>query len=129
MQVELADERVFILKDRFTAEHAEGRAWAKRIEAFGTMAKMAGLLSKPKDDEFEVVYRERRLQPFWRLAVSAVCAYERSRDYAVKVAPEVQSVNVDGQDRAVSGGQFMLRGLETCREAPSPRGVARPVPG
>lgn len=116
MQVELAEERIFVLKDRFSAEHAEGRAWAKRIEAFGAMAKMAGLLAKPKDDEFEVVYRERRLQPFWRLAVSAVCAYERMRDYSVKVAPEVQSVLLDGQDRTVSGGQFALRGLETCRE-------------
>lgn len=116
MQVELAEERVFVLKDRFSAEHAEGRAWAKRVEAFGTMAKMAGLLSKPKDEEFEVVYRERRLQPFWRLAASALCAYERTRDYAVTVAPEVQSVALNGETLAISGQKFTLRGLESCRE-------------
>jgi hypothetical protein len=116
MQVELAEERVFLLKDRFSMELAEGRAWTKRIEAFGTMAKVAGLLARPRDEEFEVVYRERRLQPFWRLAVSAVCAYERARDFPVKVNPEVQSVTLLGQAFGVANQQFTVRGLESCRE-------------
>lgn len=116
MQVELAEERVFLLKDRFSMEHAEGRAWTKRIEAFGTMAKVAGLLARPRDEEFEIVYRERRLQPFWRLAVTAVCAYERVRDYPVKVLPEVQRVSLLGQTYEVGNQQFTLRGLEACRE-------------
>lgn len=116
MQVELAEERVFILKDRFSLEHAEGRAWARRVEAFGTMARMAGLLAKPKDEEFELVYRERRLQPFWRLSVTAVCSYERTRDFGVKVAPETRSVVVGADTFAVTNGQFTLKGLESCRE-------------
>jgi hypothetical protein len=67
MNVELADERFLILTDRFSMDHAEGRAATKRIDAFETMAKVASFLSKPKEDEFELVYRERRLQPFRRL--------------------------------------------------------------
>ena len=70
MQVELAEERIFRLADRFSLEHAEGRAWAKRLEAFGALARVTGLFSQPKDDDFTVIYRERRLQPFWRIAVS-----------------------------------------------------------
>jgi len=116
MQVELAEERIFLLKDRFSMELAEGRAWTKRVEAFGTMAKMAGLLARPRDEEFEVVYRERRLQPFWRLIVTAICAYERARDYPVKVNPEVQSVTLLGQAYAVANQQFVVRGQEACRE-------------
>lgn len=116
MRVELAEERVFLLQDRFSAEHAEGRAWAKRVEAFGTIAKMAGLLAKPKDDEFEVVYREKRLQPFWRLTVSTLCEYQRARDYAVAVAPEVVSSTVNGQVHTAAGGKLTVRGLESCRE-------------
>lgn len=116
MRVELAEERVFLLQDRFSAEHAEGRAWAKRVEAFGTMAKMAGLLAKPKDDEFEVTYREKRLQPFWRLTVSTLCEYQRARDYAVAVAPEVVSAVVNGQTHMAAGGKLVVRGLESCRE-------------
>jgi hypothetical protein len=116
MRVELAEERVFLLRDRFSMEHAEGRAWTKRVEAFGTMARMAGLLAKPKDDEFEVVYRERRLQPLWRLTVSTACVYERRRDFAVKVAPETRSVAVGAETYAVASGQFTVSGLESCRE-------------
>jgi hypothetical protein len=116
MQVELAEERVFRMTDRFTLEHAEGRAWSKRVEAFGTMARVTGLFAQPKDDEFEVVYRERRLQPFWRLTVSTATAYERRRDYPIKVAPEVREVTIGEQILPVSAGQFTVSGLETCRE-------------
>lgn len=116
MQVELAEERVFRMTDRFTLEHAEGRAWSKRVEAFGTMARVTGLFAQPKDDEFEVIYRERRLQPFWRLTVSTATAYERHKDYPIKVLPEVREVTIGDQVLPVSAGQFMVRGLETCRE-------------
>ena len=116
MNVEIAEERILVFSDRFTMELAEGRAWGRRVEAFGTMAKMAGLLSKPRDEEFECIYRERRLQPFWRIASTAVFAYERHRDYQVAVAAEVRSVTIDGEERPVEGRKFSLSGLESCRE-------------
>lgn len=116
MQVELAEERIFRLADRFSLEHAEGRAWSKRLEAFGALARVTGLFSQPKDDEFAVVYRERRLQPFWRIAVSTATAYERRRAYEVKVAPEVREVTIDGKVFAAEAGQIRLEGLESCRE-------------
>lgn len=116
MDVELADERLLILPDRFSMEQAEGRAWAKRIEAFGTMAKLTGFLSRPRDEEFEVVYRERRLQPFWRIACTALYAYERARAYRVPVEPNVQETLIDGTARPVTDGAFTLNGTEHCRD-------------
>lgn len=116
MNVELADERILILADRFSMEHAEGRAWTKRIEAFGTLARMSGFLKQPKDEEFEIAYRERRLQPFWRIACSTVQVYERRREYTVNVAPEVQEVELGGEIRSVTGSKFQVSGLEHCRE-------------
>jgi hypothetical protein len=116
MQVELAEERIFRMADRFSLEHAEGRAWSKRIEAFGALARVSGLFSQPKDDDFAVIYRERRLQPFWRIAVSTATAYERRRSYAVPVPPEVRQVTIDGKAIAAADGKFALEGLESCRE-------------
>lgn len=116
MQVELAEERIFRIADRFSLEHAEGRAWAKRLEAFGALARVTGLFSQPKDDEFAVIYRERRLQPFWRIAVSTATAYERRRSYTVAVAPEVRQVDLDGKAFDAADGRFLLEGLESCRE-------------
>lgn len=116
MNVELAEERVLILPDPFSMEQAEQRAWAKRVDAFGTVAKMSGLLNKPKDEEFELVYKERRLQPFWRLTATATYAYERSRTYKIKVGPEVSGVAIAGETPTVSMGEFSISGYETCRE-------------
>lgn len=72
MQVAIAEERILVFADRVGAEVAEAKAWGKRVEAFGTLARMSGLLARPKDEEFEVIYREKRLQPFWRIASRAV---------------------------------------------------------
>jgi hypothetical protein len=116
MNVEMAEERVLVLPDPTTMEAAEQRAWAKRVDAFGALARMSGLLNKPKDDEFELVYKERRLQPFWRLSASAVYAYEREKTYVVKVAPEVQSVVIAGETKTVSRSEFQITGQEACRE-------------
>jgi hypothetical protein len=116
MNVELAEERVLVLPDPSTMEGAQARAWAKRVDAFGALARMSGLLGKPKDEEFELVYKERRLQPFWRLTAMATYAYERTRSYTVKVAPEVQSVALGPETKPVSAGAFAISGLESCRE-------------
>lgn len=117
MNVELADERFLILTDRFSMDHAEGRASTKRIDAFGTLAKVTGFLSKPKEDDFELVYRERRLQPFWRLTCAADYLYERTRRYAVKVPAAVETVAAYGQTLSAVEGEITFEGLETCREA------------
>lgn len=116
MNVELAEERMMVLADRFSMEQAEGRAWAKRLDAFGALAKVTGFLKQPKDEDFEITYRERRMQPFWRLIVRTRQAYERKRTYTVPVAGEVERVSICGQEQAVQGGKVTVEGLETCRE-------------
>lgn len=116
MNVELAEERVLFHPDRFNMDHAEGRAWGQRMEAFGTLAKLSGFLNKPRDEDFELVYRERRYQPYFRIVASAIYAYERDRTFEIPVAPEVQSVTVCGQDFAVATSRISLSGRESCRE-------------
>ena len=116
MDVQIAEERILVLADRMGPSEAEGRAWARRVEAFGTMAKMAGFLARPKDDEFELAYKERRLQPFWRIACAATSVYERTRDYPISLPPEVQAVVVDGQPRPITAHRIVLQGYESCRE-------------
>ncbi|HEY5821824.1 MAG TPA: hypothetical protein VIT20_07600 [Propionibacteriaceae bacterium] len=116
MQVELAEERILLFADRFNFDYAEGRAWAKRVEAFGTVARIGGLLNRTGADDYECVYRERRLQPFWRLHSRSIAAYERMRTFVVPVAPEVRAVTVHGDVRSVDRGAYRIDGLESCRE-------------
>ena len=121
MDVELAEERILVLTDRFNLDHAEGRAWAKRADAFGAVAKLGGLLNRAGSDDYECVYRERRLQPFWRLHSRSVAEYERTRSYAVPVAPEVRSVAVAGETKAVEDGKFPLTVWSTVVRRPTTR--------
>ena len=116
MEVAIAEERILVFSDRVGAEVAEAKAWAKRVEAFGTLARMSGLLARPKDEEFEIVYREKRLQPFWRIASRAFARYERSRTYAIALAPEVKTVTIDGQHRPIEGHKTTVTGHESCEE-------------
>ncbi|MFV0406387.1 MAG: hypothetical protein ACK5LN_06135 [Propioniciclava sp.] len=116
MEVQIAEERLVVLTDRFSMDHAEGRAWARRADAFGTVAKLGGLLNRSAADDYECVYRERRLQPFWLLKAQAVTAYERTRSYTVAVSPSVQTVQLGEQPVTVENGSFRLTGLESCRD-------------
>lgn len=116
MDVEIAQERLVVLTDRFNLDHAEGRAWARRAEAFGTVARIGGLLGRAAGDDYECVYRERRLQPFWRLHVSSTAAYERTCTYTVAVAPGVRSVVLAGETFQAAQGQLRMSGLESCRD-------------
>ena len=116
MQVELAEERILVLADRFNLDHAEGRAWAKRAEAFGTVARLGGLLNRGTAEDYACVYRERRLQPFWRVHTRSIAAYERMRTFTVPVAPEVFGVTIAGEHKPVEHRTFRIDGLESCRE-------------
>jgi hypothetical protein len=116
MNVELAEERILQIVDRFTIDDAEVRAWSKRTEAFGTLAKMGSFIAKPKDDDFQVVYRERRLQPFWRLTAHTSHTYERKREHRISLAPEVRSVAHNGEPLRQVGREIVVPVTESCHE-------------
>lgn len=117
MNVELAEERILLLPDKLGAPQAEGRAWAKRTEAFGAFARLGGLIQKPKDEDYEVVYRELRLQPFWRISASTTYVYERVRQHKLKVSTEVQSVTTGSQNYPVMNREATIPVTECCNES------------
>jgi hypothetical protein len=83
------------------------------------MAKVTGFLQRPKDNDFELVYKEHRLQPFWHVVCSSRYVYERNREFRLALSgPEVQQVTIGGTAYAPSGQQLALAGVEHCREEP-----------
>jgi hypothetical protein len=117
MEVNLADERALLLETQLSMDQAEGRAWSNKISAFGRLVKMTSLFSRPKDDDFELLYKEQRYQPFWHVICSSRYVYERSRQYKVTISgPEVKSVTIEGLEYDASSGSLSLTGLEHCRE-------------
>ncbi|HEU5485780.1 MAG TPA: hypothetical protein VFU98_12815 [Microlunatus sp.] len=116
MDVEISEERVILLAPRFNLDHAEGRAWARRADAFGAVARIGGLLNRNAADDYECVYRERRLQPFWRLHSRAIATYERTRTLSIPVPADVLSVRLGDQTIPVTDGQLAVTALESCRD-------------
>ncbi|MDP3494712.1 MAG: hypothetical protein Q8R82_16495 [Hyphomonadaceae bacterium] len=117
MNVELAEERILLLPDKIGAPQAEGRAWSKRTDAFGAFAKLGGFLNKPKDEDYEVVYRELRLQPFWRLSASSTYVYERQRQHKLKVSTEVEAISIGDQKYPAANREVAITVTECCNES------------
>ncbi len=116
MEINLGDEKIVELKTAFALEELQDKAMAKRVEAFGQMAR---LIQRPKPEDIEITTVQKRLEPFWYAAATARYAYERRHTYQVNVRSEVKSVAIYDQPHPVSPdrvGTFALEGVESCVE-------------
>jgi len=117
MQITVADERALLLEEQISMEQAEGRAWSKKGDAFGTITKMTRLLKQSMDDEFELAYKEQRYQPFWHVVCTAHYIYDRTSPYSVATSgPEVESVTIEGTEYTADGRSITITGLDHCVE-------------
>jgi hypothetical protein len=117
MEISLVEERAQILHEQLSMDQAEGRAWSQRMSAFGRLERVTSLFARPKDDDFELLYKEKRYQPFWHIICTARYVYERRRAYTLKVSsPEVKAVTIEGMQYDATSGAVNLSGLEHCRE-------------
>ena len=119
MDIELADQHIFVLDERLSIDEIRQRAMDKRTGAFG--GGIGGLLQRPKPDEIELVESQRRLEPFWHVGAHARYVYDRTRDYTVPASgPEVHEVTVHGETHPVAAvggrGSFVVSTVEHCRD-------------
>jgi hypothetical protein len=119
MEIALADEKAYVLEATLGWDQARERAWDKKTQVFSS--GLTSLFSRPKSEEVQIAYSERRFEPFWHVVCSAHYVYDRTRQYTVTIPqPEVQTVSLYGQDFPVEGEgtrQITLTGVEHCREA------------
>ncbi len=116
MEINLGDERIVELQATYSDEQIKERAWAKRIDAFGQMAK---LFQRPKPEDIEITVIQKRYEPFWGGTASAHYSYDRQHSYRVEVAPEVEAVTVLGKRHEVTrdrAGTFQLEVTDHCVE-------------
>jgi hypothetical protein len=118
MHIDVASERVLLLKESLSMDFAEGRAWEKKKKAFGFLPNLNFLFNNAKDNDFKLIYKEQRYQPFWHIICSALYEYERKRVYNVTVGADVQSIKISGADYPISGSRLTLTGMEYCRKEP-----------
>ncbi len=121
MEISIVEEKAFLLPEIITPEQARERAWDKKVAAFAS--GITSIFSRPKSEEIEVTYSEKRYEPFWFIQCQGHYIYDRSVRFPVKAGgPEVKSVTVDGQDfclvddKKFGPNTFFLPGIEHCHE-------------
>lgn len=117
MKIEVAKQKIVILKDQFSLKEAEELAWQKKTSAFDAISKMVGFLSRPKDDDFELVYSEHRYQPFWHVVAKAKYVYDRNTHYQIAVSgKEVLRVTLHETDYQQTNGHIHIPVVEHCTQ-------------
>ena len=107
MQIQVAKQRILLLKDVISPAQAKDLAWQKKLKAFDTFSKVTSFLSKPKDEDFTETYSEHRYEPFWHVIAKARYEYTRETNYQVSVsAKEVKSVTLHQTKYNVTGGHI-----------------------
>ncbi len=115
MEIHVANQRILLLSDLITPEEAEKKAWDKKIGVFDTVSQVVSFLSRPKDNDFELLYKEHRYQPFWHVAAKSRYVYDRTSSYQVPASgPEVKSLTFDKRDYEITNGHFHIDVAEHC---------------
>ena len=119
MDINLADQKIFILEENLSAEEIRQKAMDRRSSAF--VSGLGSLLSRPKPDDIVLLTTQRRLEPFWHVACRARFVYDRSHEYSVPASgPEVKAVTINGSTYDVSDTTkprtYSMHALEHCKE-------------
>jgi hypothetical protein len=115
MDITIADQRILLFDNQITFEDAEHKAWEKKMSVFDTFSQVGSFLSRPKDEDFEVVYKELRYQPFWHVNAKAKYVYDRNSEYQIATGgPEVKSVTFESKEFEVINGHMHASVTEHC---------------
>lgn len=118
MEINLGVEQIVELPAAFSPEQLQEKASAKRIDAFGQMAKF---VQRPKLEDIEITLTQKRWEPFWYAAATARYVYARQATYHVPVPAEAQAITINAIEYPVTGDTlraraFAITGLERCVE-------------
>lgn len=117
MKIDVAKQKIILLKDQITRTDAEKTAWDKKTNAFDAISKVTGFFSRPKDEDFELAYSEHRYQPFWHVVANAKYVYDRNSTYQIMVGgKEVKAVTLLDNDYQETNGHIHVPVVEHCMQ-------------
>lgn len=115
MQIEVANQRILLLRTQVRPQDARDKAWQKKLTAFDALSKVTSFLSRPKDEEFSLVYSEHRYEPFWYVIAQARYEYTRRTNYQIAVTgKEVKSVTLHETKYDALNGHIHVPVEEYC---------------
>jgi acylphosphatase len=114
-QIKIENEKLLVLEDALGFDKAKSLANQEKLKAFGGLS---GLLMRPKAEEIEVIYEEKRFEAFWYILGTSHFKYERKVSYKVPVESVVQQVDFQDENYAIDKETktFQISGIEQCLE-------------
>lgn len=113
--IHIEGEKLLALQDVLGMEKARELANDQKGKAFGMLSS---LLSRPKAEDIDIVYEEKRYDAFWHIIGNARFEYKRRKTYTVPLDPVVR--DVDLLEKNFSADQatraIRLKGVEHCVE-------------
>lgn len=117
MEISVAEERILLLKEQLSAAEAEEIAWKRKSDAFGAIQKMTSFLNRPKEDDFELAYKEHRYEPFWHIAATAKYIYDRKTQHQwPATGTEVTTLTLENKKYDVQNGHITVSVIEHCNQ-------------
>jgi hypothetical protein len=113
--IHIDGEKLLVLEDVLGMEKARSMANDQKGKAFGVLSS---ILSRPKPEDIEIIYEEKRYDAFWRVLGTARFEYKRRKAYKVSVEPMVKDIEILGTDFHVlpQTNAFEVEGIERCVE-------------
>jgi hypothetical protein len=115
MEFAIADERAYLLREEISWEQAKEKAWDQKTSVFGGLTRF---VFRPKGEDVQIVYEEKRYEPFWHVNCRTSYIYDRHTKYTVPVGgPEVKRITAVGQEFVLGERpHFQLSATEHCEE-------------
>lgn len=111
--IRIDGEKLLVLEDVLGMEKAREMAQAQKMKSFGGIMNM---LNRPKAEDIEIVYEEKRFEAFWRVLGTARYEYKRRMTYKVPVESMVKDVELLGTTFEAKTKMIGLEGVEHCVE-------------
>ncbi|TAK05531.1 hypothetical protein EPO33_00030 [Patescibacteria group bacterium] len=111
--IKIDGEKLLAIEDVLGIEKAREMAQAQRGKSFGGLLNM---LNRPRAEDIDVVYEEKRYEAFWRVLGTARYEYKRRTTYKVPVEPMVKDVELLGTTFDAQAKTIGLEGVEHCVE-------------
>ncbi len=111
--IRIDGEKLLALEDLLGMEKAREMAQAQKVKSFGSVLN---ILNRPKAEDIDIVYEEKRYEAFWRVLGTARYEYKRRMTYKVPVEPMVKDVELLGTTFEAQAKTIGLEGVEHCIE-------------
>lgn len=113
--IKIEGEKLIAIEDVLGMERARALAGEQKGKAFGLLSS---IISRPKAEDIETVYEEKRYEAFWHVVGNSRFEYKRRKAYGVPVDPAVTEVEILGSlfTPSPQPAVIHLDGIERCVE-------------